>query len=156
LSVYYLPKLSGIKGQAVLKQEIAYGQKIILPLVMLAGFLIYLFRNDVILILFDQKFVAMNELFAYQMVGDFIKIAAWLYAYLMLAKAKMMLFVCSEILFSAFFVLLSILFVNQYGLIGMSYAFALNYTFYFIFIYMWFQRSCKKGAFDEGTDVSHS
>lgn len=149
LSVYYLPKLSGIKGQAALKQEIAYGQKIILPLVMLAGFLIYLFRNDVILILFDQKFVAMNELFAYQMVGDFIKIAAWLYGYLILAKAKMMLFVCSEILFSAFFVLLSILFVNQYGLIGMSYAFALNYTFYFIFIFMWFQRSCKKGAFDE-------
>ena len=74
----------------------------------------------------------MKELFLWQLVGDVTKIAALLIAYLMLAKAMTKTFIITEIAFSINFVFLSIWFTSQSGLIGMSYAFALNYVLYFI------------------------
>jgi PST family polysaccharide transporter len=70
--------------------------------------------------------------FLWQLVGDVVKLAAWLLAYLMLAKAMTKTFIITEIAFSVSFVLLSIWLVNVYGLIGMSYSFAINYGLYLI------------------------
>ncbi|MDQ6967759.1 MAG: O-antigen translocase [Mariprofundaceae bacterium] len=149
LSVYYLPKLSGLKNADAIKREIKHGQMIILPLVLLSSVVIFLMRDWIIWLLFDDSFLEMRELFLFQMIGDVIKIASWLYAYLMLAKAEALVFIALELLFSALFVVFTILFVDVYGLTGVSYAFAMNYTFYLLFIVVWFYRGCAKGKFDE-------
>jgi len=156
LSVYYLPKLSGLKTSKDVKHEIRQGQYIILPLVLLSALILFFLKDWVIRLLFSASFYDMRELFAFQLVGDFIKIASWLYAYLMLAKAKVGIFICTEVGFSVLFVLLSTFFIGEYGLVGMSYAFAVNYTLYLFLIIWWFYRSCEKGVFDEVNDVSHS
>lgn len=67
----------------------------------------------------------------------------------MLAKAKVFFFIVTEIGFNGLFVILSMLFVQEFGLIGMSYAFAVNYMLYLILILVWFSRSCQKNVFDE-------
>lgn len=151
LSVYYLPKLSGLKSGVSIQKEILHGQMIILPFVTILAAVMFFMRDWVIWLLFNDNFSGMRDLFLFQMIGDVVKIASWLYAYLMLAKAQAAVFILSELLFSILFVLLSIAFVDGFGLVGISYAFAVNYLFYLVFMIIWFYRSCAKGTFDEET-----
>ncbi|MFG7351465.1 O-antigen translocase [Shewanella oncorhynchi] len=132
LSTYYLPRLSEISNKVELRKELLSGYKIIMPIVLVMSLSIFLLKDFIIWLLFTQEFAPMRELFMWQLIGDVMKLAAWLLAYLMLAKAMTKTFIITEIMFSLFFVLLSIWFVNQYGLIGISYSFALNYTLYLI------------------------
>lgn len=132
LSTYYLPRLSEISAKAELRKELLSGYKIIMPIVLTMSLSIYLLKDFIIWLLFTKEFAPMRELFMWQLFGDVMKLAAWLLAYLMLAKAMTKIFIVTQIVSSLSFVMLSVFFVNNYGLIGMSYAFALNYTLYFL------------------------
>ena len=137
LSVYYLPRLSEIQDNKELRKEIFSGYKIIMPIVIVASLVIFLLKEYVVLIAFSKNFMPMIDLFAWQLIGDVIKIASWLLAYLMLAKAMTKTYISLEILGSLSFVLLSIYFVDNYGLVGITYAYALNYFLYmFVMIYI--------------------
>lgn len=103
LSLYYLPKLSELKDPKEIKAEILQGYKIILPVAAACGLVIYLLRDFIIGVLFTSDFIPMRDLFAWQMVGDTLKIGSWILAYLMLGKAMMKLFIASEIVFAAGF-----------------------------------------------------
>jgi PST family polysaccharide transporter len=135
LSIYYLPKLSSIQDKSELRAELLYGYKIILPIVIMMALGIYLFRDLIISILFTKEFSPMAELFLYQLIGDVIKIAAWLLGYIMIAKAMTRLFIFSEIFFVGSFVGFVVLFVDMYGLIGVTMAFMVNYFIYMLFLY---------------------
>jgi PST family polysaccharide transporter len=140
LSVYYLPRLSEIKDKSELKKEIINGYKIIMPIVIFLAFMIFLLKDFIVLILFSEKFLPMIELFKWQLIGDVIKIASWLLSYLMLAKAMTKLFIISEIIFGSSWVILSIVCIKYFGLIGVTYAFSLNYFFYLIFVLIYFRK----------------
>lgn len=140
LSVYYLPRLSEIQDNNELKKEIFNGYKIIMPIVIVMSIAIFLLKEYIILIAFSDKFMPMMELFAWQLIGDVIKIASWLLAYLMLAKAMTKIFIYTEIGFSILFVILSIYFINTFGLIGITYAFSLNYFLYLIVMIFIFKK----------------
>ncbi|TLS71841.1 O-antigen translocase [Aliarcobacter thereius] len=140
LSVYYLPRLSETQENKELRAEIFSGYKIIMPIVIFGALMIFLLKEYVILIAFSKEFMPMMELFAWQLIGDVIKIASWLLAYLMLAKAMTKVFVYTEILFSILFVVLSILFINNFGLIGITYAYSFNYFIYLIIMIFIFRK----------------
>ncbi len=135
LGVYYLPKLSSLQSKSELRAELLYGYKIIMPIVIVMALGIYIFRDLIIEILFTKEFSPMAELFLYQLIGDVIKIAAWLLGFIMVAKAMTKLSIFGEILFTLSFVGLVIFFVNLYGLIGVTIAFMVNYFMYLIFLY---------------------
>lgn len=132
LSVYYLPKLSAITDRRHLRAELLNGYAVILPIVMAVALGIYLTRELLIRILFTGEFAPMVELFRWMLIGDVIKLASWLVAYLMLAKAMTRAFIATEVLFSASFVLLSMVMTDRFGLVGVTYAHALNYSIYFL------------------------
>lgn len=134
LSVYYLPRLSEIKSSGEIKNEIAQGYKVILPVVVILGLVIYLFRDLIIQVLFTMDFLPMRELFALQLVGDTLKIGSWVLGYVMLGRALVKLFVISEIIFSFSFVALTYSFTSYIGLEGVSLAHALNYLLYWFFV----------------------
>ncbi len=132
LSTYYLPRLSEITSKQELKKEILHGYKILLPIVIACGFVIYLLRDFIIYLLFSDSFAPMKPLFTWQIIGDVFKIASWLLTYVMLAKAMTRTFIISEIFFSVTFVLLSYFFIKSEGTIGATYAYCLNYFLYLI------------------------
>lgn len=136
LGVYYLPRLSEINNKPELRKEIFNGYKIILPVVMALAFLIWLLREPAIHILFSKDFLPAKSYFSFQLLGDVFKIGSWLLAYLMLAKALTKEYIITEIAFSISLILLSRWFIGQYGVIGATYAFALNYGLYWAL--MWF------------------
>jgi PST family polysaccharide transporter len=144
LSIYYLPKLSEIKGNEELRREILYSYKIMLPVVSILALSIYFLRDFIILVLFTEDFLPMQELFFYQLIGDFFKISGWILGYIMVAKAMSRLFIITEILSSFSFVLLSILLINLYGLIGVTMGFALNHILYLLMMIFTFRNILRR------------
>jgi O-antigen/teichoic acid export membrane protein len=141
LSVYYLPKLAGLKTQGEIRTEIFNVYKLVLPFLVLISSAIYICRYYIIHILFDDKYNGMENLFVFQLAGDFFKIASWILAYQLIAKAMSKTFIITEFAFSASFVLFSMLFVNMYGNIGATIGYALNYLIYFILMIILFRKT---------------
>lgn len=139
LSVYYLPRFSELKESSEIKREIFHCYRVILPFAVACGLIIYLLRDVIIGLLFTVDFSPMRELFAWQMVGDTLKIGSWVLAFLMLGKAMYKLFIVAEVFFSASFVVFTWFFTNKVGLEGVAVAYAANYFFYWIFV--WFATS---------------
>lgn len=131
LGVYYLPRLSELKLYNEIKTEILQGYRIILPLAAVGALIMFWMKDVIINALFTQEFAPMRELFAWQMVGDLMKIGSWLLAYIMLAKSMMKLFIITEIIFSLSFVFFTYYFSTFMGYKAASVAHALNYSIYF-------------------------
>lgn len=151
LTVYYLPRLSEITDKIELKNEIKKTYAVILPAVIGAALAIYLLRDVIIWLLFTPDFKEVRGLFAFQLLGDVIKMAAWLLAFLMLAKAMTKTYIVTEIFFNATLVVFSYAFVHYFGLVGLTYAFALNYLLYYVTMYFMFKCYCL-GWFDGVAD----
>ena len=134
LSVYYLPRLSELMTGVEIKKEILSGYKVILPAAALCAIIVYFLRDFVILTLFSQEFKPMANLFFWQLIGDVLKIASWLFAFMMLAKSMTKLYIISEIIFAISFYGLSVLMIERNGLQGVTMAHALNYLIYLAFM----------------------
>lgn len=146
LSLYYLPRLSELKEPSEIKKEILQGYKIILPVAAACGLVIYLLRDFIIGVLFTEDFIPMRELFAWQMIGDTLKIGSWILAYLMLGKAMMKLFITTEIIFAASFYCLTLLLTNIMGLEGVTLAHAVNYAVYWIVMSVFIGKTVLRNA----------
>lgn len=130
LSVYYLPRIAEIRNSAELKKEIISVYKFIMPLVIFGAITIYLLRDFIIHLLFTADFMPMKELFPWQLAGDVVKIGAWILGYVILGRAMVKVFILTEITFSLSLVVLTWLLVERFGLVGVSMAYAINYSLY--------------------------
>ncbi len=130
LSVYYLPRLSELKSRDEVKQEVINGCKIILPIAISCSLLAYLLREYIIRLLFSNEFLPMRDLFHWQLIGDILKIASWLLAFIMLSKSMTSLYILTEIFFALSFFALTFIFTEKFGLKGATIAHAANYAIY--------------------------
>ena len=123
------PKVVRIAGSFCDKER-NQGYKIILPAAAVFSLAIYLLRDFIVSVLFTGEFSEMETLFAWQMVGDTLKIGSWILAYLMLGKAMVKLYFFSELIFAALFYFLTVTLTDQFNLKGVAIAHALNYLIY--------------------------
>ncbi|MCU7548497.1 O-antigen translocase [Chitinophagaceae bacterium LB-8] len=138
--VYYLPRLSELKNKLELRHEIFKAYKVILPILCVGFAHIYFFRIFIIKVLFAPDFYPMENLFVWQLLGDFFKIASWLLAFLMIAKSMTKTFIATEIIFSASLVCFSFFFIRMNGLVGITQAYCLNYLIYFLVMGLIFKK----------------
>lgn len=134
LSVYCLPKLSSIHNKNELKTEIIKTHKFIFPFIILGVITVYLFRKQVIIIMYSSEFLPVADMFKYQLIGDVARMGTWILTNILIAKALVRIFIFSEIFFSITYVLFTILFVHLYGLNGAAIGFSVNYTLYWIYM----------------------
>lgn len=134
LSVYYLPRLSELQNKQDIKSEILKGYGVILPVAMVCGLLIYVFRDYIITVLFTVEFMPVRNLFGWQILGDTLKVGSWLLAFVMLSKSLIKLYIFSEIFFSALFVVATMFFSNQFGISGSVISHAFVYFLYWVFM----------------------
>lgn len=132
LGVYYLPRLSEISNPLELRDEILNTYKIILPPLFVLTLAIYFFRDIIIHFLFNEKFETMRDLFLFQLLGDYFKIASWILAFLMIAKSMTRTYVITEIIFSALSVGLAMYFIRLFGNVGATVGYFITYFLYFI------------------------
>jgi len=140
LSVYYLPRLSEIKNERELKKEIFSTYKFVIPPLFVFVVVIFLLKNFIIQIVFNERFQGMENLFLFQLIGDFFKIGSWILAYQMLARSMTISYIVTEILGSVLFVGLAIFLIRMYGNLGATMGYALTYIFYFIAMVLVFRK----------------
>lgn len=138
--IYYLPKLSEIKDAINLRKEIFRGYLFLLPAMFILCCSIFILKDFIINVFFASTFKPMRDLFLPQLIGDFLKIASCLLAYIMVAKAKGKLYIFSEISFGIFYLILALIFLKAHGIIGITYAYDINYFCYLIFLIIVFRK----------------
>jgi len=110
-AMYYFPRFSEIADAGELVREAKRGLAIIVPTVAVVSFAIWLLRDLVIRILFTAEFNAMRDLFAWQMLGNTLKMVGWLFGYLLLAKANALAMAALETVTIVVWWLLSLAFI---------------------------------------------
>lgn len=143
LANYYLPRLSAKTSKVELKLEVYTALRIALPTTLAMAFTIYLLRVNIIKILFTSDFLPMQDFFLFQMIGDCLKVCAWTIVYVGISKAMTKICVLADVFQAVTLVALSWVFINRFGTVGATYAYALNYLCYFIVALMFLGRYLK-------------
>ena len=142
-SLYVLPKFAGIYTKRDFKSELINIYKTLLPLFGVGMILVYLFRDLIIQIIYPD-FDGMSSLFKWQLLGDFVRLAALVLGYQFLAKKMVKNFIFSELVSLGSFYAFSYYLVNIYGVEGVVIAHFLRYIVYFILVVFLVFRTFKK------------
>ncbi|MFT2791874.1 lipid III flippase WzxE [Serratia sp. T13T92] len=130
-TVYLLPTLSRLQEKSAISREIVRSLKFVLPAVAAASFTVWLLRDFAIWLLFSEKFVAMRDLFAWQLVGDVLKVGAYVFGYLVIAKASLRFYILTEVSQFALLTLFSHWLIPLHGALGAAQAYMATYIVYF-------------------------
>lgn len=95
----------------------------------------YLFREEILLVLFDSTFTEAAFLFDYQMAGDFLKAAGFLMTFLITAKARTGLFILTQSFSAAVYLLSIYLIIDQFGIETFPAAYFYRFLIYDIFVF---------------------
>ncbi len=132
-TLYVLPKFAGIHNKTDFKAELFNIYKTLLPLFGAGMLLIYFLRDYVIQIIYPD-FNGMAPLFKWQLLGDFVRLAAIVLGYQFLAKKMVRNFIFSEVLSLALFYGFSYYLAGIYGVEGVVMAHFLRYVVYFFVV----------------------
>lgn len=146
-SVYLLPAFSELSGSK-LRSEVLKALKFVLPLMVIMAVAIYLFRDNIILILFSEDFLPMNQLFGFQLAGDVLKMGGWVFGNIIVAKALTKVFITVQIAWALVFGVLTFLFVKQFGLQGVVLAYFSSYVIHFTFMNVFFRKLIWKRDYE--------
>ncbi|EKN3872777.1 lipid III flippase WzxE [Yersinia enterocolitica] len=130
-TVYLLPTLSRLKAKADISREILRSLKFVLPAVATASLIVWLLRDFAIWLLFSHQFTAMRDLFAWQLVGDVLKVGSYVFGYLVIAKASLRFYILTEV--SQFLLLTGFAhwLIPMNGSLGAAQAYMATYIVYF-------------------------
>ncbi len=133
MSTDYYPRLSGVaynnkKASKEINQQAEIALIIISPI--LCVFLVYI--NWAVVLLYSNKFVAVNEMIHWAALGIYFKAASWAIGYLLLAKGASKIFFWSELASNVYLLILNIAGYYYYGLTGLGISFIIAYFIYLI------------------------
>ncbi len=139
-SLYLLPKLSENKTDEGFKNLIVQFYKTMLPIVVIGFIVIYLLRYWVVRVTLTKEFLPTQDLFFWQLVGDFFKIISFAIAYQMQAKKMLFWYLFGELFYVSTVYFFSIYFIDKFHLEGAVIGHALSYVFYFLLMLFIFRK----------------
>jgi O-antigen/teichoic acid export membrane protein len=144
-SLYVIPKFAKIRTGFDFKTEVLHIYKTLLPLFGVGMLLIFVFRDFVVQLIYPN-FEGMEPLFKWQLLGDFVRLAAVVVAHQFLAKKMIRSFIASEILSMILFFGLSLILIPIFGTEGVVMAHFVRYVIYFGFVLLLIQRHFARTA----------
>jgi len=130
-SVWLLPTLSRLVDKPAIGREVMRSLRFVLPAVAAASLAVWLLRDFAIWLLFSDRFIAMRDLFAWQLVGDVLKVGAYVYGYLVIAKASLRFYILAEISQFALLTGFAHWLIPTHGALGAAQAYMATYIVYF-------------------------
>ncbi|MBX9446820.1 lipid III flippase WzxE [Dickeya chrysanthemi] len=143
-TVYLLPALARLQDKNAVRYEIFSALRWVLPVAALVAAAIWLARDVAIHILFSGAFSSMRGLFAWQLAGDVLKVGAYVFGYLVIAKASLRFYVLAEL--SQFLLLTGFArwLIPLHGALGASQAYLATYAVYFLLCCGVFMLYCRR------------
>ena len=132
LTTYYLPTMAALIKKKEITKELKKTFKTIFPIVFIISLAFFFLREFIVLILYTEEFLPMVDLFFWQMMGNVVKVTAWLFGYILVAKAMVKHTTLSEVFLAITFVLMTFFLVKKYGIIGATYSYLINSFFHLI------------------------
>lgn len=140
-SLYLLPKLSENQTDKGFRDIIAQFYKTVLPIVILGFIVIYLLRYWIVKITLTGEFLPTQELFFWQLIGDFFKIASFAIAFQLQAKKMLIWYLFGELFYASAVYFLSVYFIDYFQIKGVVIAHAASYLLYFMLMLIIFRKS---------------
>jgi len=140
-ALYILPRFTELDGVKAFKKEVFNFYKSVMPFFAVFLLLIYFFKHFIVLGVFSYEFKPVEDLFLWQILGDFIKVLSIVIAYQFLAKKMFWHYVITELFLLIILYLTSIYLVDYYGLEGAVIAHFISYLMYFGLILLIFGTS---------------
>ncbi|WP_413492746.1 lipid III flippase WzxE [Morganella psychrotolerans] len=143
-SVYLLPTLARLQEKTAIRREIIKSLKFVLPAVAVASFMVWLLRDFAIWLLFSDEFTGMRELFVWQLTGDVLKVGAYVFGYLVIAKAALRFYILTEVTQFALLTLSAYWLIPAHGAVGAAQAYMVTYIIYFLLCCSVFLIYCRR------------
>ena len=152
MALYILPRFAEINSRKAFRKEVFSFYKTIMPV--FAGLLviIYFSRSFLINILFTEDFRPVEDLFGYQLLGDFIRVLSMVIAYQFLAKKMFAHFIILEVFLFVIMYFSSIYLIDIFGLKGAVMGHCLSYFMHFAIILLIFGSSLFGVLADQDMD----
>jgi PST family polysaccharide transporter len=140
MSVYYVPRLSEIKDKAEMRKEVLTVYKLMVPFLIFSIIVIYVLRDFIINLLFSSEFMGMNQLFTFQLLGDFLKMCGWLLGSILIAKAMTRIYIIMELVNFVNITVLSYFAVKWQGAWGATVAYSITHAIYLVCLLFVFRK----------------
>jgi O-antigen/teichoic acid export membrane protein len=142
ITIYYLPKLSEIlkpheiQATKSLKYKKLLSQfyLVLIPLVLLTFGIIYIFKNEIILLVLNSEFSQVNQLFQWQLIGDFFKLTSSILALQFFIRKETKIYILLESISMLLYLFLAYYFIDIQEEVGATIGFAISNLVYFILV----------------------
>jgi len=133
----YFPRLAAVaksneQSKLVINQQAEIALLILAPVIMI--FLVFI--NWVVIILYSTKFIAINDMIIWAIMGIFFKAASWTIAFIFLAKGATKMFFWNELIFNIYLLSFNLVGYYFWGLAGLGISFMVAYIIYLIQVYV--------------------
>lgn len=139
--LYFLPRFAEIDNKKEFRNEVFSFYKTVAPFFGLGLLVIYFLKPFIVAIFLTDAFQPVQNLFGWQLLGDFIKILSVVIAYQFIAKKMFWHFIITELFLVVITYFTSVYLVDIYGVIGANMAHFASYIMYFIIILLIFGSS---------------
>ncbi|GAA4943442.1 O-antigen translocase [Algibacter agarivorans] len=142
VALYLLPRFSEIDDTKTFKKEVFSFYKTIVPILAVGLLIIYLLRHYIIIAVFSEEFIPVEDLFLWQLLGDFVKVLSIVIAYQFLAKKMFWHYILTEAFLIIILYTTSVYFINLYDDVkGAVVAHFVSYIMYYGIILLIFGSS---------------
>ena len=155
MTLYILPRFSEIDNVKDFRNEVFNFYKTIVPVFALGLLVIYLLKPFIVVLIFSNEFKPVEDLFLWQLLGDFIKVLSMVISFQFLAKKMFWHYIITEAFSVIFLYATSIYFIDLYGVKGATIAHFVTYVFYYGLILLIFRSSLFRVIPDKLDDSNH-
>jgi PST family polysaccharide transporter len=131
-TLYLLPKLSQNNSMKGYKNIMIDYFKFILPLIVILFSIVFMFRTLIIKFFLTDDFLEIKDFFYLQLIGDFIKIIAFSFAYQFHAKKIIIPYFISDAILYVSFGFASYYLIDTFKLTGVYYAYICSLILYIL------------------------
>jgi PST family polysaccharide transporter/antigen flippase len=151
-AAYYMPSLSSLFHKNQIFKYVARYLVVIGSMFLAIALMVYILRDFVFAVIFSKEFVIPAEYVGFQLIGDFFKIMSYVIGFLIVAKAKLKLYIMAELAQSALYLGVATWFIKVGDVSKVFPAYAISNFLYFSICLaglLWFRRSFEhnKSAF---------
>jgi len=132
MTYYVLPKFKNIQSKTEFKKKIKEIYKTTIPAFLVGLIILYFLRSLVVIIIFNEDFKPVENLFLWQLLGDFIKVLSFVVAYQFVAKQMFAHFIIIEVFLVLVMYFTSAYFIDYYGVKGAVLGHFFSYLMYFL------------------------
>lgn len=138
ITLYIVPRFNEIESKREFRKEVFGFYKTVMPFFAIGLILLYILKSFVVGLIFSTEFQPVEDLFLWQLLGDFVKVLSLVIAYQFLAKRMFAHFIIIESFVVIMLYFSSIYFIDLFGVKGAVIAHFATYLMHFGIVLLMF------------------